>query len=74
VLAHQGATHVVLNITKSRNWIKFFSTDPKRDYHEIIERYAREGWRLVQIFAPVAMALGAPKYFEIIFEREIDEK
>jgi hypothetical protein len=54
--------------------LKFFSTDPKRDYHEIIERYAKEGWRLVQIFAPVAMASGASKYFEIIFEREIDEK
>jgi hypothetical protein len=49
--------------------LKFFSTEPKQDYHEIIERYAKDGWRLVQIFAPVAMTIGAPKSFELIFER-----
>ena len=49
--------------------LKFFSTQPKRDYHEIIERYARDGWRLVQIFAPVTMSSGAPNSFELIFER-----
>ena len=53
--------------------LKFLSTDPKQDYHEIIDRYAQEGWRLVQIFAPVVMKLGAPKYFELIFEREVDD-
>ena len=54
--------------------LKLLSTDPKHDYHEIINRYAAEGWKLVQIFAPVVMKLGAPKYFELIFEREVLEK
>ena len=30
----------------------FFSGNPKGDYKEIIKEHAREGWRLVQIFAP----------------------
>ena len=50
---------------------KFMSSIPQRDYHEIIERYAREGWRLVQIFTPSSVSSGgASGYFELIFERE----
>ena len=45
---------------------------PKVDHHRIIEEHAREGWRLVQIFAPAVSVVsgGTPDYFEIIFERE----
>ena len=45
---------------------------PKVDHHRLIEEHAREGWRLVQIFAPAVsvMSGGTPYYFEIIFERE----
>jgi len=54
--------------------MKFMSTVPQRDYHEVIERHAREGWRFVQLFAPSSVKSGgASGYFEIIFEREVAE-
>jgi len=46
---------------------------PKEDHHRIIEKYAKDGWRLVQIFAPSVSvkAGGVSDYFELIFEKEI---
>ncbi len=41
------------------------------DYHEIIEGHAKEGWRLVQIFAPPIKGYGIADYFELIFEKEM---
>ena len=53
--------------------MKFLQATPQRDYHEIIERQARDGWRLVQIFAPSSVRSGgATGYIEIIFEREVE--
>ena len=50
---------------------KFLSSAPERNYHEIVERRAREGWRLVQIFTPSGVRSGgATAYYELIFERE----
>jgi hypothetical protein len=43
----------------------------REDYQQVIQQYAREGWRLVQVFAPGIGGYGAAKYFEIILEREI---
>ncbi|MCY8506604.1 DUF4177 domain-containing protein [Bacillus atrophaeus] len=43
---------------------------PKEDYQEIIHEYAKQGWKLVQIFAPSIDGYGAAAYFEIIFEKE----
>ena len=40
-------------------------------YKDVIERHAEEGWRLVQIFAPSTGTYGAPKYYEVILEREV---
>jgi hypothetical protein len=40
-------------------------------YEDTVHEHARDGWRLVQIFAPGIAALGAAKYFELIFEREV---
>lgn len=42
----------------------------KTGYQEAIQQHAREGWRLVQIFAPGIGASGAAKFYEIILERE----
>ena len=42
----------------------------RRNYEEVVHQYARDGWRLVQIFAPGVAAFGAAKYYELIFERE----
>jgi hypothetical protein len=39
-------------------------------YEEVVHEHGRDGWRLVQIFAPGVAAFGAAKYYELIFERE----
>jgi len=41
----------------------------KSTYQDVIAEHAREGWRLVQIFAPGIGAYGAAKYYELIFEK-----
>jgi hypothetical protein len=43
--------------------------EAKSTYQEVINQHAREGWRLVQIFAPGIGAYGTAKYYEIIFEK-----
>jgi hypothetical protein len=42
----------------------------RKGYEDIVHEHARDGWRLVQIFAPGVAAFGAAKYYELIFERE----
>ena len=42
----------------------------RTEYEQVILDYAREGWRLVQVFAPGMGVYGTAKYFELIFERE----
>jgi hypothetical protein len=42
---------------------------PREDYHEIIQNLSKEGWRLVQVFAPWTAGLWVAAYFELIFER-----
>ncbi len=42
-----------------------------KNYEQTVRELARDGWRLVQIFAPGAGGLwAAPDYIEIILERE----
>jgi len=48
-------------------------SEAREHYQEQIHQYAREGWRLVQIFAPGVGAYGAAKYYELILEREISD-
>ncbi len=47
--------------------------EARKAYEEVVQEYAREGWRLVQIFAPGVAAFGAARYYELIFEREMLE-
>jgi uncharacterized protein DUF4177 len=42
----------------------------RESYEQVVHEHARDGWRLVQIFAPGIAAFGAAKYYELIFERE----
>ena len=42
----------------------------RNGYMAVVHDHARDGWRLVQIFAPGVAAFGAAKYYELIFERE----
>jgi hypothetical protein len=50
----------------------FFGVHDKarNTYEDVVCEHARDGWRLVQIFAPGVAAFGAAKYYELIFERE----
>jgi uncharacterized protein DUF4177 len=44
--------------------------DSEREaYRDVVHEHARQGWRLVQIFAPGTAAFGAARYYELIFER-----
>jgi hypothetical protein len=43
----------------------------RHEYQEIVHEYARNGWRLVQVFAPSFGAYGVSKYVEMVFEREV---
>lgn len=41
---------------------------PKQSYQQIIHEHAKDGWRLVTIFAPATTGFGSASYFELIFE------
>lgn len=43
--------------------------EAKLTYQDVVHKHAREGWRLVQIFAPGVGGYGSAKYYEIILER-----
>ena len=42
-------------------------------YQKVVHQHAREGWRLVQVFSPGVGVYGAAKYYDLIFERELDK-
>ena len=46
-------------------------SEARQTYQEVVQEHARDGWRLVQIFAPGTGAYGAAKYYELVLEREI---
>ncbi len=46
-------------------------SEAREGYQAAVNEYAREGWRLIQIFAPGVGAYGAAKYYELILEREL---
>ena len=48
-----------------------FNPVPKEDYTKVIAEYSAKGWNLVQIFAPGMANNGLPKFFDVIFERPI---
>jgi Domain of unknown function (DUF4177) len=52
--------------------LRMFKGTPKEDYHEVILEHEKEGWELVQIFAPGTAAYGSAAYFEIIFKRRVN--
>jgi len=49
------------------------SSESEREYRDTIRKHAREGWRLVQVFAPSNGIYGLSRYYEIILERPISE-
>jgi hypothetical protein len=52
---------------------KTFWGNPKPlEYHEIVDLYASEGWRLVQVFAPCIYGFGLAMFCDLIFERPVE--
>ncbi|MBP7052198.1 MAG: DUF4177 domain-containing protein [Phycisphaerae bacterium] len=45
--------------------------EARETYQDVIHQHAREGWRLVQIFAPGIGGYGYAKYYEIVLERPL---
>jgi len=43
-----------------------------QEYQQAVDQYARDGWRLVQIFTPGTGAYGMAKYLELVLERPIE--
>lgn len=39
------------------------------EWQDLVKRYAADGWRLVQIFAPSISSYGRAKFYDVIFER-----
>ncbi|WP_078551599.1 DUF4177 domain-containing protein [Bacillus alkalicellulosilyticus] len=52
--------------------IKGIVSKPSVDYHEVIHEHAKEGWELVQVFAPGTASYGSASYIEIIFSRDVE--
>lgn len=49
-----------------------FTRNPEEDYHTVIYEHEKDGWELVQIFAPGIKQYGIPSFFELIFKRKKD--
>ena len=48
-------------------WVRSVAQE---NYQNVIDEYAKNGWRLVQIFAPSLSFYGVARFYELIFERE----
>lgn len=42
------------------------------NHYEVIEKYAKEGWKLIQVLPMYYNSNGKPTKYEIIFEREVE--
>jgi hypothetical protein len=47
-----------------------FKLEPKEDYESMVNNYARQGWRLMQVLTPATRGYGTIGYYEFIFERQ----
>jgi hypothetical protein len=49
----------------------FAARKEKDRYQEVTQEHAKDGWRLVQVFAPSIGSSGQTKFYELIFERPV---
>ena len=42
-------------------------------YRDVIKKRAKQGWRLVQIFSPATSHHGHAEFYEMIFERPVED-
>jgi hypothetical protein len=50
---------------------RFARMEPKDDYQKVVNEYAQDGWRLIQVFAPPIFGYGLADHYDLIFEREV---
>ena len=55
---------------KIRINLSFWHKTPDQDYIEIANRESKDGWKLLQIFAPNIGGYGLANYFDLVFERD----
>ncbi len=53
--------------------LMYVSKEAQVSYQTVIEEHAKEGWRLVQIFAPPigGAGSGSAKFYEVVLERRL---
>lgn len=53
----------------------YVGKEASQTYQDVVAEHARDGWRLVQIFAPPVggAGSGAAKFYEVILERPRQE-
>lgn len=51
----------------------FFNPSPVSNYQRKIEENSMKGWKFIQAFAPGLGGYGRPCYFDLIFERKMDD-
>lgn len=62
--------YTFVRVGEYRGSALFGVRDSEREtYQDVVHEHARQGWRLIQIFAPGTAAFGAARYYELIFER-----
>ena len=64
-----------VRLKQTNNWFTgmgFPSQEARDEYQDVVHKYAGQGWRLVQIFAPGISIEGMAAYFELIFERNVE--
>ncbi len=49
--------------------IGLFAGEPQENYYKIVDDNAKDGWNLIQIFAPPIAGYGRAKFYELIFEK-----
>ncbi len=64
-----------VRLEQSKNWFTHApmpSQEARDEYQDVVHKYAGQGWRLVQIFAPGISIEGMAAYFELIFQRRVE--
>lgn len=48
-----------------------FKLEAVEDYEVMVNNYAKEGWRLIQVLTPSTTGYGIAGYYEFVFERQV---
>ena len=42
----------------------------EKNYQEVIDQHAKDGWRLVEMFAPAIHGYGSATHVDLVFEKK----